>query len=425
MGIFQKSISNGFSAPNLPRLGFLDYLGLAIACLFAFIQISNKASLADSQSFIFILILASFNAHFLLSQFKSIETLLHKQRTLTLFIPSLAALSTLLIQALSRSYYSGTALLIFVLLWTTWMLVTRLIYQQFAAPLNLAIIHPASFLGEFEHASKVELTYLSSPPKSFEGIDFVILDPAANYDKDWLLWLAHADMYGVRTLSAPLVIETLTRRIPINMLHGQWAFEILAGRKTYHSLKRLFDLAGVILLSPFLLVLAAIVSIAIYLEDRGTVFFWQERVGKNGKPFQMLKFRTMKQNAEANGSAFAQENDPRITRLGRWLRKTRIDEIPQFWNVLIGDMSIIGPRPEQVGFAEQFAKEIPLYDLRHNVQPGITGWAQVMQGYAAGTDETKTKLCYDFYYVKHVSLGLDLRIIYQTFQTILTFFGAR
>ena len=139
----------------------------------------------------------------------------------------------------------------------------------------------------------------------------------------------------------------------------------------------------------------------------------------------MLKFRTMRENAEINGSAFAEENDPRVTKLGKWLRKTRMDEIPQFWNVLRGDMSIIGPRPEQIGFAAQFAQDIPLYELRHNVKPGITGWAQVMQGYAAGTDETKVKLCYDFYYVKHVSLGLDLIIIFQTFQTILTFFGAR
>lgn len=425
MGIIQKTISSNFNVPKLPRLGFIDYLGLSLACLLVYFQIASKVDLADKQGFIFVLSLASFNAHFLLNQFKSIETLLHKQRTLTLFIPTLAALSTLVIQALSRSYYSGYALGIFLLFWTAWMLVIRLIYQHYAAPLKLAVIHPASFLTELEHASKVDLTYFSTPPKSFEDIDFVILDPAANYSKDWLLWLAHADMYGVRTLSAPLVIETLTRRIPINMLHGQWAFEILAGRNSYHSWKRMFDLLGVILLSPLLLALAAIVSIFIYLEDRGPVFFWQERAGTKGKPFQMLKFRTMKPNAEANGSAFAEQNDPRITRLGKWLRKTRIDEIPQFWNVLIGEMSIIGPRPEQVSFAEQFAKDIPLYDLRHNVKPGITGWAQVMQGYAAGTDETKIKLCYDFYYVKHVSLGLDLRIIYQTFQTILTFFGAR
>lgn len=425
MGIFQKTITSELKPPKLPRLGFIDYLGLALACLLAYWQIATRSDANQGQSFLFILILASLNAHFLLNQLKSIETLLQKQRTLTLFIPSFAALSTLVIQALSRSYYSGRALLLFIIFWTIWMLASRLLYQHFMPPLKLAIIHPASFVAELERESKIELSYLSVPPKSFEGIDFVVIDPASNYSKDWLQWLAHADIYGVRSLSAPLVIETLTRRIPINMLKGEWAFEILAGRNSYLGWKRLFDLLGVVLLSPFLLLLAAFISIAIYLDDPGTVFFWQERCGKKGKPFQMLKFRTMRENAEINGSAFAEENDPRVTKLGKWLRKTRMDEIPQFWNVLRGDMSIIGPRPEQIGFAAQFAQDIPLYELRHNVKPGITGWAQVMQGYAAGTDETKVKLCYDFYYVKHVSLGLDLRIIFQTFQTILTFFGAR
>jgi lipopolysaccharide/colanic/teichoic acid biosynthesis glycosyltransferase len=133
----------------------------------------------------------------------------------------------------------------------------------------------------------------------------------------------------------------------------------------------------------------------------------------------------MKQNSEENGAAFASHGDPRVTKTGQFLRKFRLDEIPQFWNVLKGDMSIIGPRPEQAGFAREFEEDIPLYALRHNVRPGITGWAQVMQGYAATVSETREKLCYDFYYVKHCSLGLDIRIVYLTIHTILTGFGSR
>src|SRR5690606_3487559 len=140
---------------------------------------------------------------------------------------------------------------------------------------------------------------------------------------------------------------------------------------------------------------------------------------------KMLKFRTMRPDAEARGSAFASDGDPRVTRVGRFLRKFRVDELPQFWNVLKGNMSIIGPRPEQASFVEEFERMIPLYRLRHNVAPGITGWAQVRQGYAADVDSSVEKLRHDFWYIKNFSIWTDLRVVLLTVLTMFSGFGSR
>jgi lipopolysaccharide/colanic/teichoic acid biosynthesis glycosyltransferase len=410
---------------KLPWLLILDGVGLALALLLVFVQIETKIQERDGRVFIILLAVFALNARLFLGQMKSLETALGKNRTLLLLAPTLASLSTLVVQALSRSYYSGTALVIFTALWSLWILLMRFIYQRHRPILKLLIIDPCDFRTELKDLYRTRITALQEPPKRFRGYDVVVVDPARTYSNEWLQWLAHADMSGVRTMSAPIVIETLARRVPVNMLHGVWAFEILNGTSIYGIWKRLLDIVAVILLSPFLLLLAGIVALVVYFDTGAPVLFRQKRLGRNGVAFTMVKFRTMTQNSEENGAAFASHGDPRVTKTGQFLRKFRLDEIPQFWNVLKGDMSIIGPRPEQAGFAREFEEDIPLYALRHNVRPGITGWAQVMQGYAATVDETREKLCYDFYYVKHCSLGLDLRIVGLTLHTILTGFGSR
>ena len=153
--------------------------------------------------------------------------------------------------------------------------------------------------------------------------------------------------------------------------------------------------------------------------------FIQNRVGKGNKDFRIYKFRSMSKDSEAAGAQFAQCGDMRVTRVGKVIRKLRIDELPQFFNVLKGDMSLIGPRPEQRTFVDQFEREIPFYMYRHIVRPGISGWAQVVHGYAADTDDTRIKIEHDFYYIKHFSLWLDVLIVFKTIKTILTGFGAR
>lgn len=171
--------------------------------------------------------------------------------------------------------------------------------------------------------------------------------------------------------------------------------------------------------------LVPFIIIAMHFASPGPILFTQIRVGRKGRPFSIYKFRTMRVDAEANGAVWATKNDSRITPLGRFMRKTRLDEIPQLWNVLRGDMAFVGPRPERPEFVQWLAQEIPYYDLRHMVRPGITGWAQVRYQYGASLDETKQKLEYDLYYIKYRSIGLDLLIIFETVKTILLRRGAQ
>lgn len=177
-------------------------------------------------------------------------------------------------------------------------------------------------------------------------------------------------------------------------------------------------------LAPIALPLSIVTALAVRLESAGPVVFRQQRVGLFGLHFVMLKFRSMTTDADAPAQ-FAAKQDPRVTRVGRIIRKYRLDEIPQLWNVLIGDMSLIGPRPEQVPMVEQFSQSIPYYPYRHLVRPGLSGWAQVQQGYVGTHAETVTKLSYDLYYVKHCSFALDLLIAIKTLRTLLTGYGAR
>ncbi len=196
-------------------------------------------------------------------------------------------------------------------------------------------------------------------------------------------------------------------------------------KATQQILRRLVSISvsfmGLVICLPVL----PILMIAVRLSSPGPIFFRQVRVGLRGKLFEVIKFRTMRQDAEKNGAQWAKKNDSRVTPIGRFMRKTRLDEIPQLWNVLKGDMGFVGPRPERPEFVEWLNSEIPFYELRHIIRPGLTGWAQVRYGYGATLEETKHKLEYDLYYVKHMSVGLDLLVIFETVKTILLRRGAQ
>jgi len=200
----------------------------------------------------------------------------------------------------------------------------------------------------------------------------------------------------------------------------------LAGPVTAYVLfKRVLDLALIVIFSPIIIPLMLVTAVIIKLESKGPIFFWQQRVGLHGKSFNMLKFRSMTIDSEDAGSQFAQNDDKRVTSFGRIIRKMRIDEIPQLWNIIRGDMSLIGPRPEQVSFVEKFEKTIPRYSSRHIVRPGITGLAQVEQGYVDDENGTRTKLIYDLHYIENLSFKMDMKIIGKTIYTMATGFGAR
>ena len=232
---------------------------------------------------------------------------------------------------------------------------------------------------------------------------------------------------GVTVLPAQRFAERVLRRIPLSLLRPS---DLAIGEGLTSPLraaaKRLFDLtmSGILLLcaSPVLLLLAALIK----LDSEGPVFYWQERTGRGGKPYRVHKLRTMKKDAEKlSGPVWAQARDPRVTRLGAFLRKTRLDEIPQVFAVFRGDMSFVGPRPERPFFVQQLKTQIPFFGLREAVKPGITGWAQIRYPYGATVEDSKNKLEFDLYYVQHQSLFLDLAICFHTVKTVLFGRGAR
>jgi sugar transferase (PEP-CTERM system associated) len=222
----------------------------------------------------------------------------------------------------------------------------------------------------------------------------------------------------VERLEGKLPLEGLT---PSSLIFTD-GFEIGAGKLLVRRFVSFgVSLTGLILCLPII----PIVMILVRLTSPGPIFFKQVRVGRHGRTFEVIKFRTMREDAESDAAIWATENDPRITPLGRFLRSSRLDEIPQLWNVLKGEMSFVGPRPERPEFVEWLKREIPFYELRHMIRPGITGWAQVRYHYGASLEEARRKLEYDLYYVKHLSLGLDLLIMFETIKTIMLRRGAR
>jgi exopolysaccharide biosynthesis polyprenyl glycosylphosphotransferase len=190
-------------------------------------------------------------------------------------------------------------------------------------------------------------------------------------------------------------------------------------------IKRGIDISGSIIGLTLLFPLNLMVAIAIKLDSKGPIFYRQERMGEDGKKFRLLKFRSMRTNAEENGPEWAKLNDQRVTRVGRMIRKWRLDEIPQMINVLRGEMSFVGPRPERPVFVERLEEEIPYYSLRNAIKPGITGWAQVSYPYGASREDALEKLKYDLYYVKHMSFLFDLTIIFETVKIVVLGRGAR
>jgi sugar transferase (PEP-CTERM system associated) len=233
---------------------------------------------------------------------------------------------------------------------------------------------------------------------------------------------------GIKVEDATGIIEKISGKMDVDTISPSWLIfsEGFKLNPTFSFLRRtvsfIISLISLILVLPLL----PVISILVKLTSPGPVLYRQKRVGRNGTPFYCLKFRTMRTDAEAaSGAQWAGHDDPRITSVGRWLRRARLDEIPQLWNVLRGDMGFVGPRPERPEFVEWLNKEIPYYNLRHIIRPGITGWAQIRYQYGATLEESKEKLRFDLYYIKHLSVSLDLMIIMETLKIVLLGRGAR
>jgi len=215
--------------------------------------------------------------------------------------------------------------------------------------------------------------------------------------------------------------ERLTGRVLLDMIRPSWLIFSSRGRRARINeiaramMHRTVALLGAILSLPIAMVAAVLIKI----DSRGPVLYRQERVGKNGRTFMLMKFRSMRVDAEKDGPVWAKSEDERMTRFGRVIRKIRVDEIPQFWNILRGDMNFVGPRPERPHFVAQLAQEIPFYEQRHLIAPGLTGWAQIKYPYGASIEDAKQKLQYDLYYIKNQSLTLDATIVFETVKTVL------
>jgi sugar transferase (PEP-CTERM system associated) len=270
----------------------------------------------------------------------------------------------------------------------------------------------------------IELRAFCTPKPSIDRVIVAMEDRRGSMPVRELLALR---LKGVVIEDASSLVERLTGKVLLDGLTPSTLIftEGFNVRAPLHFVRRVVSvfvsLIGLVICMPFI----PFIALAVRLSSPGPIFFRQTRVGRRGRHFSLFKFRTMAQNAEANGAVWASKNDPRVTRLGRFMRKTRLDEIPQLWNVLRGDMAFVGPRPERPEFVEWLANEIPYYDLRHSIRPGITGWAQVRYQYGASLEETRRKLEYDLYYVKHLSLGLDLLIMFETIKTIVLRRGAQ
>jgi exopolysaccharide biosynthesis polyprenyl glycosylphosphotransferase len=270
--------------------------------------------------------------------------------------------------------------------------------------------------------------HISSPDQGLARVQGVVADLRADLPDAWERFITGCVLAGLPVYNVKQILESLTGRVAIEHL-SENTLGSLNPNQVYFSVKQAIDrlgaLAMLVLGAPLLLAIA----LAIRLESPGPALFRQERMGYRGTTFTLYKFRTMqaedKRGISDKEKAVTHEGDPRITRLGRFLRRTRLDELPQAINILRGEMSWIGPRPEAVVLSRWYEAELPFYPYRHIVRPGITGWAQVNQGHVASVRDVHEKLYYDFYYIKNFSPWLDLVVVLRTIRTMLTGFGAK
>lgn len=324
--------------------------------------------------------------------------------------------------AAARLYFSLGFLTAYILFTNLWFSIEFFLRRKLGR--YSFVVAPGGYDLFSETFPNCTLIPLPDPRELPESIDGLIIDFEQPLSEVWLAFVSRCILEGVPVISVDDFIETEKGVIILEHLNTARTISFQKNQ-LYVLVKQVIDLILVILSLPLWLPLALITAVLIRIESPGPALYTQLRIGKQGKPFRIYKFRSMRCDAEREGAKFASHRDSRITRVGAVIRKFRIDEIPQFWNILKGDMSLIGPRPEQVPFVERFERTIPYYQLRHIVRPGITGWAQVTRGYAADEAQTAEKLAADLYYVKKCSFSLDFLITIKTIGTILTGFGSR
>ncbi len=326
-----------------------------------------------------------------------------------------------------RIPYNRGTLLAACVLTTLWFFVTSAIAQQ-RRVLRIGLV-PLGETWPFDELPNVSVRVLHAPDTSVADLDAIVVDLRVDLPNEWDRRLADYALQRMPIYHSKHLAESLTGRVELVHLSENSAGS-LAPRYDYMVAKSIIDwftaLVAGILLSPVLFVIALLVR----LSSPGPALFRQERMGFQGRPFTMYKFRTMRtlidsEPGQARSLAITRDSDDRVTHIGRFLRKTRLDELPQLFNILRGEMSWIGPRPEAMVLSHWYEENIPFYRYRHVIRPGIAGWAQVRQGHVAEIDEVRSKLYYDFYYIKHYSPWIDLLIVVRTVWIMISGFGAR
>ena len=338
-------------------------------------------------------------------------------------IPSLAISFGLVLLAsfFLRLDYSRYIILASFVGTVVWLLATGYVKSRHAIPI-LALVPGGNHRGVAASpaANWIELKAQNS---DLSHVDGVVADLRGNLSESWERFVAKCILAGMPVYDVKNVMEALTGRVDIEHL-SENSFGSVLPSNLYLRMKRGVDLMLALALLPFVGLLILVAAVAIKLDSPGPIFFAQSRMGFRAKTFTIYKLRSMRHD-EGEGSRFTKAGDPRITAVGHFIRKYRIDELPQIFNILKGEMSWLGPRPEAVELADWYSTEIPFYIYRHAVRPGISGWAQINQGNVAEVDAATLKLQYDFYYIKNFSPLLDLLIVIRTIGTILTGFGSR
>lgn len=333
---------------------------------------------------------------------------------------------------LARPYYSRQHLFTSLLIWVGLVLLLRALLRLRPWTERLVVITNSHAivraLDDTPHITVVDVIDpaetgpLPAPPPD----TILTVDLSAPWSREVTRYVSATSVAGREVRPLNEVYEQHTGRVPLGHLSEGWEIETSLLRKLpFLPFKHAVDLVLVVLTLPLWLPVVAIVAVLVRVFDGSPVIFRQVRVGRRGELVELFKFRTMRADAEALGARQATGDDPRITPLGGFLRSVRLDELPQFFNVLRGELALIGPRPEQVSFVEKYLEAIPFYDQRHLVRPGITGWAQVRHGYAASEEETIEKLSYDFYYLKHMSPLLDLEVLARSVWTVASASGTK
>ena len=331
----------------------------------------------------------------------------------------------------TRIYWSRSFLVVAGLVWLFLALLHRFVRRRrpWTEPMVLVTAERAIAV-ELAEAPHVD-TLLTLDPRGTPPAEEVpagvsiVVDLKEVLSEEMAQWVSSMSVAGFTIKALATTYEEHTGRIPLAHLAEGWELSRPVHANGYGPLKRALDIVLVVVTAPIWVLVGGGIAIAVRLGSPGPVVYRQERVGHEGDRFTLYKFRTMVDDAEPDGPKFAVEDDPRLTGVGRWLRKTRMDELPQLWNVVRGDLSLVGPRPERPVFVEDFSRTIPFYASRHLVRPGVTGWAQVNYGYADDEADTVEKLTYDLFYVKNMSLALDFQILGKSVWTVLTGFGAR